>query len=225
METNDVTRVGADAPLAHAIDRLTARSHAFLVGAGISFPAGVPTAAPFRLKLLHGLGLNEVDITQYIRANVPFESLVEVLMGLTDCTALLQLFRGREPALGHRVIARLAKCNLVSVIITTNFDCLLEAALASEGVSFDVLTSERSFDSLDWSSPHLLLIKLHGTIDDLDELAITIRKVAARQFADIRGKVVRDLLAQDLDDGLIILGHYCPVKLQGLAASNSCTIG
>lgn len=209
METIDPSRTVADDLFGRFADRLANRRHAFLIGAGVSFPAGVPTVAPFRLKVLQGLGLSELDIVQYIKANVPFESFVEVLMGIADCTALLQLFRGQEPAIGHRVIARLAKWNLVNVIVTTNFDCLLEAALTMEGVSFDVLTSETAFGSVNWSSTRLLLIKIHGTIENLGDLAITIRKVAARQFADVRGKVMRELLTQNLEGGLIVLGYSC----------------
>lgn len=200
---------GRTGTLTEIAEGIATRRHALFIGAGLSFSSGVPTVGPFRLRIMQGLGLSDEDISRYEQAKVPFESFFEVLMSVTDCEELFQVFHGERPSLGHKVAALLAKSGLVQNIITTNFDMLLEAALEAEGVEFNVYASEHAFASLDWRGERVRLIKLHGTIEDAGQLAITIRRVAARQFADIRGKVVRDLFEHERDGGVIILGYSC----------------
>ena len=187
---------------------LTGR-HALWIGAGISFASGVPTVSPLRSRILGGLGLDPDDIDEVELARVPFEALFEVLLSVTDCRELLRVFRGGEPCLGHQAAAQLVKHGLVQTIVTTNFDVLLEDALRSESVEFDVYDSDESFSSINWSDQKARIIKLHGTILDIDELALTIRRVAARQRADLRAKIIVELMAHEKEGGLVVLGYSC----------------
>lgn len=187
---------------------LTGR-HALWVGAGISFASGVPTVNPLRSRILSGLGLDHDDIVEVERAKVPFEALFEVLLSVTDCRELLAVFRGGEPSLGHQVAAQLVKHGLVQTIVTTNFDVLIEDALRSERVEFAVYDSDESYTSINWVDEKARIIKLHGTILDIDELALTIRRVAARQRADLRAKVIVELLENENEGGLVVMGYSC----------------
>lgn len=190
-------------------EALITTRHALWLGAGISVASGVPTVRPLCSRILRGLGLRDSDIEDVVRAGVPFESLFEVLMSVADCTTLFEVFRGERPSLAHKFAARLAKHGLVRTILTTNFDALIEEALSDHGVEFDLFTSDEEFSSIDWASQKLRVIKLHGTIHDIKELVLTIRRVAARYRADVRGKVIRDLIENESDGGLVILGYSC----------------
>lgn len=196
-----------------AIDSLAAtiasQQHALWLGAGISLHSGVPTVGPLRTELLYGLGLSENDAKEYESSNVPFESLFEVLLSTTDCRTLIEVFRGGFPNLAHRVAALLAEKNLVRTIVTTNFDMLIEVALEARGVKFDLFASDSELPSINWESNVLRLIKLHGSIADYDGLGLTVRRVAARQHADIRGNVIRHLLENESLGGLVVLGYSC----------------
>lgn len=198
-----------DHALGSLATRLTTQRHAIWLGAGISLASGIPTVGPFRSLILRGLGLNGSEISQYVQAMVPFESLFEVLMSVVDCDHIFRVFQGQNPTLGHYVIAQLVKHKMVQTIVTTNFDSLLESALDKEGVKFDLYASDKVFPSIDWSADRVRLIKLHGTIDNTGELALTIRRVAARQHTDVRSKVVHELFENEDSGGVVILGYSC----------------
>ena len=182
---------------------------AWWLGAGASFAAGVPTVHPLRARILHGLGLDGEDVALLEEQAIPFEGLFEALLSVSDCTALLQVFRGTQPALAHLLLARLAEYGLVRTVVTTNFDTLVEDAFANRGVQFDLYSTDEALASIDWSNDRIRVVKLHGSIDVPDELAITIRRVAAKHHAERRGEVIRQLLDSEPDGGVVILGYSC----------------
>lgn len=52
------------------------------------------------------------------------------------------------------------------VVISFNWDCLLEMALERSGVQWNTfLWEDRDAKDLEWSTDHVLLLKLHGSID------------------------------------------------------------
>jgi len=63
----------------------------------------------------------------------------------------------KQPTPAHKVIAHLVSEDYVRVILTTNFDRLLESALETEGVSATVLATP---DSIDGSSDYRKLLLL-----------------------------------------------------------------
>lgn len=75
----------------------------------------------------------------------------------------------KVPSAAHRAIAQLVKRGYVRVILTTNFDRLIEKALEDAGVPPQVLTRPESVPGLT-PLPHApaTLIKLHGDYADLD---------------------------------------------------------
>ena len=190
-------------------NRLTTTRHALWLGAGISSPSGVPTVNVLRTRILQGLGMCNSDIQEYEQTNPPFESLMEVLMSASDCTMLFNVFQGMRPSLCHQVASQLVKRGLVQTICTTNFDTLLEDALHAHDVKFELYTSDKSFSSIDWSTQNVRVIKLHGTILDVDGLFLTIRRVAAQQHIEICKKVIQELFNNENKGGLIILGYSC----------------
>ncbi len=198
-----------DDPMHQFAKALLETRRAWWLGAGASFAAGVPTVDPLRTRILKGLGLSDADVALLEDKAIPFEALFEVLLSGSDCTALFDVFNGNEPALAHLLLARLAERGLVRTIVTTNFDTLLEDALADRGIGFDVYSKDEEFTSIDWSDDRFRLVKLHGSLDAPDELAVTIRRVAARQHADRRGEVIRQLFNHEPSGGVVILGYSC----------------
>ncbi len=73
----------------------------------------------------------------------------------------------RVPTAAHRAIAELVRRQYVRVILTTNFDRLIEQALEERAVSFDVIDS---VDALRGARPlgqsPAVLVKLHGDYRD-----------------------------------------------------------
>jgi len=204
-------------------DTLVTKQHALWFGAGVSVPAGIPTVKPLRTRILKGLRLSEADVTPVEQAQIPFEALFEVLLSISDCSALFEVFRGENPALGHLLSAQLSKRGLVRTILTTNFDTLVEDALSAQGLAFDVYASDEAIAGIDWLLSKVRVIKLHGSIENVDELAVTIRMVAARHRADARSMVIRQIFEHEAEGGIVILGYSCSDHFDVSPAARSCS--
>ncbi|QIN81114.1 hypothetical protein GBA65_22020 (plasmid) [Rubrobacter marinus] len=129
-------------------------TYALLLGSGVSSAAGVPTGWRVTLDLVRKLaaaeGENPADPEAWYRERFGrepnYSNVVDELATTRDeRRALLQGYfepdeRDREegrkmPTQAHRAVARLCAGGHVRVVLTTNFDRLLERALDEEGVS------------------------------------------------------------------------------------------
>lgn len=109
---------------------------------------------------------------------------------------------GRKvPGPAHRAVARLVARGAVRVVLTTNFDRLLEQALVAEGVQAQVLTRPESVDAAQpLAHARATVVKLHGDYADLNQRN-TVDELAAYPAAlDALLDRVRD------EYGLLICG-------------------
>lgn len=156
--------------------------YAVLLGSGISRTADIPTGWEIVLDLAKRLAAAEGDTpadpagwyaARFGKAP-EYSALMQALATTqAERRALLHSYiepegsdgepGRRVPTAAHRAIARLVRAGTVRVIITTNFDRLLENALRDEGVEPTVVSSE---DGVAGMAPllHLrcLVIKVHG---------------------------------------------------------------
>ena len=162
--------------------------HAVLLGSGSSRAAGIPTGWEIvsdltgRLARLNGADAGEDPISWYRQetgSDPEYSRLLELLSPKpAERRRLLHSYfepteadleAGQKiPTEGHRSIAKLVAGRFIRVIITTNFDRLLESALAEVGVVPVVISSE---DSAIGAPPlvhnPVTVLKLHG--DYLDD--------------------------------------------------------
>jgi hypothetical protein len=75
----------------------------------------------------------------------------------------------KQPTAAHRAIAKLVRDGYVRVILTTNFDRLMERALEDESISPQVISRPSALaGSLPLAHARATIIKLHGDYADLD---------------------------------------------------------
>jgi hypothetical protein len=96
----------------------------------------------------------------------------------------------KGPTAAHRAIAQLVKRGSIRVILTTNFDRLMERALQEAGISPQVVHRPEQFDSMQpLAHSQATVIKLHGdyadleqrnTVDELDAYPETQQRVLER---------------------------------------------
>lgn len=154
--------------------------HAILVGSGLSRSAGIPTGWEVTLDLIRRLaaldGVTEhEDWSSWYRekydkepnyseildtlASTPAERRA-ILHSYIDAPASEDI---RSPTTAHRAIARLVASGAVRVIVTTNFDRLIENALREAGVEPTVIASD---DAIAGATPLVhakcTVIKVHG---------------------------------------------------------------
>ena len=194
-------------------------SYALLLGSGVSYSAGVPTGWAVTLDLVRRLAaaLGEdpgEDLIAWYREHAAGEPDYSVLLedlapSPEDRRNLLESYFEptdveradgiKTPTAAHRAIAGLIKGGFVKVIVTPNFDRLLEMALAEVGVQPTVISSAAHAEgALPLVHSDCTIIKVHGdylspdlknTVDELDSYAPAIDTLLDRVF-DEYGLVV-----------------------------------
>ena len=157
--------------------------YAVLAGSGVSRAAKIPTGWEITLDLVRKLAALRRETCDpdperwYWSAfskEADYSDLLDALCG--TATERQQLLRGyfelsaddreegtKQPTATHRAIAALAAKGFIRVILTTNFDRLIETALDDAGVAPAVLTTP---DQLQGALPlihtRFCVVKLHG---------------------------------------------------------------
>ena len=157
--------------------------YAVLLGSGVSKAAGIPTGWEITLdlirKLAGALGESpepsaerwyadkygvEPDYSEIVKelAKTPADRQ-QLLKSYVEPDDQERQEGKKAPTLAHRAIAALARGGFVRVIVTTNFDRLMETALAEEGLVPSVLASA---DQIQGAPPlthaECTVLKVHG---------------------------------------------------------------
>ena len=161
--------------------------YALLIGSGVSQAAQIPTGWDITLDLIHKLAAAsgesaEPDPELWYREKYDeppdYSKLIDGLAKTqTERQQLLHPYfepseqereeNAKQPTTAHKAIAWLVAQGFVKVIITTNFDRLLEKALEEAGVEPVVISSEEQVKGMVplVHTPHCL-VKLHGDYHD-----------------------------------------------------------
>ena len=195
--------------------------YCLLLGSGVSRPAEIPTGWEITLDLVRRVAAlqgvtNEPDWAKWYKTtfgNEPgYSELLDQLASTPDERRSVlhsyiepnedDIAAGRKtPTRAHQAVARLVAAGHVRVIITTNFDRLIENALRENGVEPTVITSD---DALQGAVPLIhsrcYVIKIHG-----DYLDTRIRNTDSELGAYTPG--LDTLLDRVIDEhGLIVCG-------------------
>lgn len=196
------------------IDDLKTGQVAIFCGAGISFNSGIPTISHFNSELLKSIGANQEEKEKIVNSGMPFESLMAILLNsCKNLELLLNIFNKGEFNHFHIMLAKLASAGYVKTIYTTNFDKHIENALESEGLelgkNFILYSKDEDFDNIDWNDGKIKIIKLHGSIDNLDDMVITINKVAQKNLSLKRRRLIQNLFSDKYHDSVWVFGYSC----------------
>lgn len=203
----------------------TPDSHVLLLGAGISRSAGVRTAWGVQMELIRRLasaGGAELDADEDApaawwreRYNVEprYEDVLEKLGGTP--VERQQMLRGffepsdaereeglKSPTAAHEGIAQLAKLGVVKVIVTLNFDRLVEQALRAVGVEPTILTTPSDVEGVaPLQTIQTLVVHLHG-----DYLSANSMLNTREEIGEYPQQVNEFLRAIMRDRGLVVVG-------------------
>lgn len=201
-------------------------SYALVLGSGISRAASIPTGWEIIVALMREIavlnGKNKEDISEdsdleaWYRTAFGEPTYSELLSKISKNSpaersrALKSYFepntedigmKRKVPTLAHIIIAKLIKQGFIKVIITTNFDRLLESALRAEGIEPTVISSAHQIKGAEpLVHSQCTIIKVHGDYLSLDTKNIT------SELEKFDRKMVK-LLKKIFDDfGLIVCG-------------------
>lgn len=218
---------------AHAL-ALRAAGTAWLLGAGASAQSGVPTAGQLIDRLLTELYARENDMTVYevearpdwlrlvhaaydgrnglppLAATAMYSAVFDRVFADRDIRArwLEDMLDGRRPHFGHHALAAMMAAGVAPLVVTTNFDSLIEDAYDSLRATLEVLRlttlAPQSSSNTDYAfatdkSP--LLMKIHGDLGTVTPMN-TIKELAVGDEA-LRGGV-RSKLSRF---GLVVVGY------------------
>lgn len=161
--------------------------YALLLGSGVSRSAGIPTGWEITMELIKragiasGVGEQEDWHAWYVAQTGEqpnYSTLLEALAGTqSERRAIVQGFLEptaqeledglKVPTRAHRAIAEMVHAGHVRVIVTTNFDRLMENALRDAGIEPTIVSS---VDTLAGAEPithsRCFILKIHGDYKD-----------------------------------------------------------
>ena len=200
--------------------------YALLLGSGVSTGAGIPTGWGVVAELVRRVAAasggdeaaeqaardpqewwaancsGEIGYASLLAAHAPTAAARQGLLREFFEPSDVDLAGGRkQPSRAHRAIAQLVNAGTVRVIVTTNFDRLIEQALQGEGVSPQVIARPEAVAGMaPLAHAPATIIKLHGDYLDLGT------RNTPTELADYP-KQWTALLAQVFDEyGLVVCG-------------------
>lgn len=186
-----------DSDAAEIVEALGNRRLLIFCGAGISWPA------PSRLPLANALVSSaaaallepyDVALTQLaVRPEVFFSYPYRINPAAT-LDAIGHLLQSRSFNSLHAACAETLRRG--NVVVTTNFDCLIEEAATQMGVPF-TLALARS------DAVQSVVFKIHGSVGDLRSIALTIDQVGAG-LGPARARYFQELL---VGKTVLVLGY------------------
>lgn len=194
-------------------EKIKLKETAVFCGAGISYNSGLPLVTDLIKYILKIIDVTDTDAEKLLQSNLPFEAFIQTLTDETSVDDILEIFSKGEPNTNHELIAELIKLGLVKTVLTTNFDTLIEKALNKtgliEGVNYQVFSTEKEFENINWKSDLIKIIKIHGCILNKKEMAITLELVARRNIKQQKNKVISSFFSSSINPNLLILGYSC----------------
>ena len=191
-------------------------AYALVIGSGVSTSAGILTGRAIVHDVIRQLASLEGEVCGHDReddwyaekmggerptydavigriTSTPAER-AHLLKGYIEATNEHVAAGERVPQEAHRAIARLVRKGFVRVIVTTNFDHLLEDALRGENVEPRIITTPDAVEhALPLVHQDCTIVKVHGdytsgkllnTTNELDHYEEPLRTLLARIFRD-----------------------------------------
>ncbi|MCK4226021.1 SIR2 family protein [candidate division WOR-3 bacterium] len=195
--------------------------YAILIGSGVSRAAGIPTGWEIMLDLIRKIGAvsgeKEIENPEKwywnkYKEEPTYSNLVKrlartqeeqrgILRGYFEPNDKEREAGEKQPTKAHKAIAKLVKEGYIKLILTTNFDRLIEKALEEEGVNnYQILSTKNKIKGKAPYIHRVTIIKLHGDYID-GEMKNTPEELS--EYSKEKNK----LLDKIFDDfGLIVCG-------------------
>ena len=186
--------------------------YAIMLGSGVSSAAGIPTGWAITLDLVKKLAITQGEQCnddpenwyrdKYGQAPSYSQILDQLAKTPSDRREVLsEYIGGKQPTAAHRAIASLVADGYINVIITTNFDRMLEQALRAANVEPAILsTLDQVKSAIPLSQSKCTIFKVHG-----DYLDTRIRNT--EDELEVYPEEFDDLLDRIIDEyGLVVCG-------------------
>ncbi|MEE8059093.1 MAG: tetratricopeptide repeat protein, partial [Pseudomonadales bacterium] len=211
LENTKADAIGIEETIARLTTSLEEGEISVLAGAGISYHSGLPVVEQLVPAILRKIGMSEDEQRYLMNSNMPFERFIEILRGDSIIDPIFNIYEEGKPNTTHRLLAKLMVQKHIRTICTTNFDRLIEASLHEEGwlegKNYEVIYREDEFEQLDLNDSFPRVIKLHGGVQDKENMAITLSQVSQKQLSQARQRVIKHLFSDGPHKQVLMLGY------------------
>lgn len=187
--------------LAHVI---TQGNVGFFFGAGMSINSGLPDAATIIDKIVTSLGFPPEQEEKIKKLKYPFEVFLELLSIYAPLEKMLGIFDKGEPTQFHWLTKKLVEEKLVTQLMTTNFDLLIERTNIN---NINVVYHEKYFQNL--SSQVVNYIKIHGGSQRKNTIRTVISSIARKELRAQRKKAMRFFFNEAGLKTIFVFGYSC----------------
>lgn len=174
-----------------------------MVGAGISMNAGVP-CANCMIQILKGRYRKRFKKNKDYSYAEAFNAALPGRKHQAERRSFIEgLFAGKSPTEEHYLIAQLAEHRKFSIVLSTNFDHLLETAMSTYcSLRVRIYLYDTGLEPQEYTDKFPKILKLHGDFlfDDLANLEDEIKK---RLTENMRNKLNSYLQGR----GLVVVGY------------------
>lgn len=188
----------------HILERLKKKEIILFLGAGVSLSSGAPLVSQIYDKIWEQVDLSETEKQKILSRNFSFEFFIAILMANCSMINFFKMFDPKEGANIHILINYLVSKGYIKNIITTNFDTLIETNITSKKVN--VYEGEQILNA-NLVTQEVNVFKIHGTIDNIDELKIDIKGVANRTNIELVSSFSKKILSEAQERIILFLGY------------------
>lgn len=139
--------------------------------------------------------LNAEDVLKKIPISTISEYISNYYAGKTYFS-ILKILEGSYPNRNHALLCRLAANNMISGIITTNFDTLIEQAFKANNVPYQVYMSDVDFADYRPCSTNFPIYKIHGSIVDTTSCIDTVQQ-KIKGLTNSKRNLLKDLFSKN----------------------------
>ena len=173
----------------------------FFFGAGTSRNAGIPIVPVIINNIISSLGFSD-----------PYSGMIKELEMLSRYASLkrklLKIFKYGKPTVFHILMKHLVEKGLVTQLMTTNFDLLIEKAKIP---NINIIFDESTFHRLPHNSTNY--IKVHGGINKVNTIKTVMGSIAQRHSISKRKRAIEFFFKEAKLKTIFILGYSCSDKI------------
>jgi hypothetical protein len=180
------------------VEQLCKGNCVLFVGAGISMgQGGLPGGGQLAQELAQRCDYPSDDLALPRVAQYYAETMAKADLLRYVCQRIREA--RPEPMETHRLIAALP----FKIIVSTNYDCLIERALEAAGRPFNVIVTDKQVSS--WDEGGVNLLKIHGCVTQWESIVLT--KDDYWEFFEQRPNMANILSAEAARRSLLFVGH------------------
>lgn len=180
----------------------------FFFGAGTSIHAGIPMASVVINRILASMALPIEYSEKVLKLKYPFEAFLELLRRYEPLHKMLGIFKKGYPTEFHWLVKGLVEKGLVTQLMTTNFDLLIEK---TDIANLNIVYEEKHFVGL--SDQSINYIKVHGCADHINSIRTVMGSIAQKKLREKRKGAVDFFFSKANLKTIFVFGYSCSDKI------------